>query len=756
MDAPRATTETARSLINAELAAIALANEEVRAAELQKIWLQERLNKAKSEVLIYREAVKNDEAAVKAQQDNVKTKEAYVKSLKQMNKPLREKASAMEKQLDEELKRSTDLDAELEKHKKRVDAMFRHTKKLEEKVKRPYDIPNLEKRVAELQEECKSKEAAECAIDEELQKARSKKQRAAQDELNAFIIRLAKLKVEGATKEKQVQELQDEIQQLESTKAALPQGKLHTQARDKTSEKTRTLQLYPVVKTPQNKSCSVSLDGSTSFHFETHAIPSTKNQSILTEAPARLEKGPPLRSAAPSMSPQLMPPPSSAVVRSRPASGGPKLDSLTFLSELQLLLESAPAPKPPAQRRPVPPTSADFSTFAPPCKQPRIDDGSASSSTPALKPPRQHPHISPSERTSPSLAARATPVPAGAQHEISSAPAQATPSQPAAANTALPFGKQASPGTLREKHPIPTPPTDRRAPAPNDQKLPGHGRQQDEQALHGTRVSQPPARQHLLEQLSTARPSSTAQRQALLQSFAMSSSQWSRESVEERDCYAAQPEHPPDDQRVVEKMPLPSPSNMAPREPAKSTTMPAKWIAALQEQQSHHTAHFAKPASFQQERLGLPGPAQTTQRQAPPHPSTALFEASRGHQERQGGCAAELAQPPKQGHMLEQTPTVGASHVGQKQVARSPVASAEWNSLDTQSPEQGEMPKPVDSQSPKESPPQSEFSFGAAAPSPGASVEDGGFTLFGEDDDSGEGGFLSMAGAADSAPRFTF
>lgn len=732
-----------RSLIIAELAERALVNENVRAAELQQIRLQERLEKAKSEVLIYRETVKRDEEAVKSERDRLETKEAYLKSLKQVSKSMAGKPSAMEKQLDKEIKRSSDLNAELEKDKQRVDAILRHARALEEEVKRPYDLPNLEKRYAELQEEVKSKEEAERAIDEELRKARSKKQRAAQDELNAFIVQLAKLNVEIATIKKQNQEFQDEIR--------------HAEEMVKASATTQTLQLYPVVKTPQSKSCSVSLDASTSFHFETLATPSTSKKSISMGAPARLEKEPPPRSAAPSMSPLLMPPPNSAVARPRPAAGGPKPESLTLMRELQLLLESATSPKPAARKRPVSSTSVDLSIITPSRKQPRIHDGGALSSTTALKPPHQQLHVPPNERASPSLAARATPAPPGTQHEVASAPAhQATSSQPAAANAALPFGKQTSPRTLRDKRFIPAPPMNRRAPTPNDQRPPGHGRQQEEQTHQGAQISQPPARQHLLEQLSTASPSRTAQ--PLLQSLAKSSSQWSRELQKERPFCAAQPTHPPDDQHVVEEVDLPSSTGMAQREPAKSTTTSAKWIAALQEQQLYRTARIAKPASGQQalERLGLPGPSRATQRQAIPHPSTALSEASRGLQEWQSVCAAELAQPPKQGHMLEQTPTLSASHMGQRQAAQSPVTSAEWNALDTQSPEQGEIPKPTDSQSSKESQSQSEFSFGAAAMSPGASGEDAGFTLFGEDDNSEGGGFLSMGGANDSAPKFTF
>ncbi|XP_037567412.1 translation initiation factor IF-2 [Dermacentor silvarum] len=397
--------------------------------------------------------VKGGEAAVKTERDHLKTMEVYLEVLKRLNESVLGKPSAMEKQLDQEIKGSSDLNAQLEKDKQRVDAALRHARALEEEVKRPYDIPNLEERVAELREECKLKEG-ERAIDEKLQKARLKKHRAAQDELNAFIVQLAKLKVEGATIKTQIQELQDESR--------------HARA----SATTETSQ--PVVKTPQSKPCSASLDASNSFHFETLATPSTSKTSISMGAPARLEEEP---SAAPSMSPLLMPPPIGA--RPRPAAGGPKPEYLTLLSELLLQVESATAPKPAARKRPVSSTCVDLSIITPPCKRPQIDDGGALSSTPALKPPHQQLHVPPNERAS--LPARATPAPPGTQHEVASAPARATSSQPAAANAVLPFGKQTSPGTPQDKRSIPAPPMNRCAPAPNDQGPPGHGRQLEEQ-----------------------------------------------------------------------------------------------------------------------------------------------------------------------------------------------------------------------------------------------------------------------------------
>lgn len=791
-----------RSFISAAIVEATLTDEQRRIEELHQRKLQEQLEMIRSEVLRYRELVQRDEEAVKIEQDNVKSKEANLKSLKQVNVLLTEKASVLEKQLEEEQKTSVDQLAKLEASTMRIEKRYRRTKALEEEAKRPYDIENTEKRIAELQEACATKEAAERACDEELQKLRAEQERAAQDKLNAFVVELAKLYVQCASKRNGVQELQDEVGQLKSAVARL-ENKARAQTQDKASEVTRPLQLHAVGETPQNKPCSTSLDAPTSSHFEALAIPSTSKQSVAMGAPKRLEKGPPPQCATPSLSPLLMPPPSRALVRPRSTTGGHQLDSSTFLGNLESFFQSAHSPKPPAaQRRPVSTTFGDTGTTAPPCKQPRSGDGGAASSTPASKPARQHPQVPPNERTSYSLAVRTTSVPADAQHKSNSAPVhtQVISSQCAAANAALSFGKQASSKTPQDKRPVGASPMGYRTAAPRDQTSSGHGRQQEELNLHRGQVSQSSADQRSLEEFSTAGPSCTAQQEPLPQPFTTSSLS-SNEMQVGRPPRTAQPARPSDDQQAVEEMDLAGPSNLARREPAKSLATSAKWMMGLQEQrshqahhfaqsgwqvmeqmglpvpnvvqgaparaasvsskwgmglqeqQSHRTAHLPQPASGQQQtsaQMCLPGPSRVTQKQEASHPSTAPLNKSRGLQE-----LRPVVQPPKEGHMFEETATTNVFHAEHTRPAQSPVTSPNWDTQDTQSPEQGEVPKPTDSQSSKESP--SEFSFGAAALSPEASGEDAGYTLFGEDDDSGQdGGFLAMAGATDSGPRFTF
>ncbi|KAH7935922.1 hypothetical protein HPB52_015177 [Rhipicephalus sanguineus] len=771
-----------RSFICAAIVEATLTDEQRRIEELHQRKLQEQLEMIRSEVLRYRELVQRDEEAVKIEQDNVKSKEANLKSLKQVNVLLTEKASVLEKQLEEEEKTSVDQLA------KDIGARRRWRRK----AKRPYDIENTEKRIAELQEACAAKEAAERACDEELRKLRAEQDRATQDKLNAFVVELAKLYVQCASKGNEVQKLQDEVGQLKSAVARL-ENKARAQTQDKASEVTRPLQLRPVGETPQNKPCSTSLDAPTSSHFEALSIPSTSKQSVAMGAPKRLEKGSPPQCATPSLSPLLMPPPSRALVRPRSTTGGHQLDSSTLLGNLESFFQSAHSPKSPAaQKRPVSSTFGDSGTTAPPCKQPRSGDSGASSSAPASKPARQHPQVPPNERTLSSLAVRTTSVPADAQHKNNSAPVQTQviSSQCAAANATLSFGKQALSKTPQDKHPVAASSVGYHTPSPRDQTSVRHGRQQEELTLHRAQASQPSADQRSLIELSTAGPSRTAQREPLLQSLA-TSFLLSNEMRVDGPPRTAQPARPSDDQQTVEEMNLPGPSNLAQREPAKSLATSAKWIMGLQEQrshqaphfsqsgwqvmeqmglpvpnvvqgaparavsvsakwgmglqeqQSHRTAHLPQSASGQQQtsaQMCLPGPSRVTQKQEASHPSTAPLKKSRGLQE-----PRPVVQPPKEGHVFEGTATTNIFQAEHTRPAQSPVKSPNWDTQDTQSPEHGEVPKPTDSQSSKESP--SEFSFGAAALSPEASGEDAGYTLFGEDDDSEQdGGFLAMAG----------
>ncbi|KAL1469297.1 hypothetical protein MTO96_004999 [Rhipicephalus appendiculatus] len=384
-----------RSLIGAAIVEATLTDEQLSIEEQHQRKLQEQLEVINAEVQRYRELVQRDEEAVKIAQENMKSQEANLKSLKQVNVSLKEKASALEKQLDEERKISAEQSAKLEASRKRTEKRFRRVKELEEKAKRPYDIENTERRIAELREGNATKEAALRACDEELKKLRAEKERAAQDNLNAFVIEIAKLYVQCASERKKVEVVQDEVEQLKSTKARL-QNKARAQTQEKASEVTQPLQLRPVGETPQNKPCSTSLDEPTSSHFEALAIPSTSRQSTTVEAPKRLEKGPPPQCSTPSLSPQLMPPPSRAPIRPRSTSGGRQLDPSMLLGTLQSFFQSACLPKPPAsQRKSVSTPFGDSGTTTPPCKQPRFGDGGASPSAPASKPARQHPQIPP-------------------------------------------------------------------------------------------------------------------------------------------------------------------------------------------------------------------------------------------------------------------------------------------------------------------------------------------------------------------------
>lgn len=800
MGTTRAAGEAVQSLIAAALVDDAAVNEELRAEELRHRRLQEHLDNVKSEVLQYRSLAKKDEEDLKAARDNVQSKEANLKLLKRQQVLLTEKLSGLEKQLKEELKNSSDKYEEHEAVVKRFEATYRRMKALEEKAKRPYGISDLEKQSEKLKEECRMKEAAVQAYEEQLQQMRAMEKRAAQDKLNAFIIKLAKTGAQHVAHDKQVQELQDQVEQLKVNAAQAK--KSHAQKHDKAlqaSQMTGPLQLHCVAKTPQNKPSSTSLDAQTSFHFEALTVPSTSKQNVMMGSTARLEKVPPPQRSTPSMSPVLMPPPGSAVVRPRPAAGGRKLDSSRFLSDLGLLLQAAPSPKPAsAQRRAASTTSGDFGTFASPCKQPRIDDGSASS-TPGHKQAHQHPHV-PSEKGSSSLAVTTTSMPSHGQREADAAfvQAQATLSQYVVASATTPSDKQASAKTPQDECPSPASPVGHHVPARRGQMSAAHGRQQEEVTFHGAEVSQSLAGQHSLRASSKVGPSNVAQRQALMESVGMSSSRLSRETHEGRLACTSRATRSSNDQLVAEEIDLPGPSdpaqgetirsamsakwvtqqshhtanivqsgqqaledtdlpvpNLAQREPLNASSMSAKWNLGFQEKQSHRTSHFAQPIAGQQqalERLDLPGASHAPLRQETLHQDSASSEESKEIQK----TGKSVGQPSKQGHMLEQAPNI--FNMEQREAAQSPIVSTEWTTHDMQSTEQAGTLKSVDSQdSSKESPSQSEFSFGAAALSPEAGVEDAGYTLFGDDDDSGQvGSFLSMAGTMDTGPKLTF
>lgn len=802
-----------QSLIAAALVEDVAVNEELRAEELRHRRLQEHLEYVKSEVLKYRNLAKKDEEDLKAARDNVQSKEANLKLLKRQQVLFTEKLSGLEKQLKEELKNSSDKYEEHEAVVKRFEATFRRMKALEEKAKRPYGIDDLEKQVEKLKEECRMKEAAVQAYDEQLRQMRSMEKRAAQDEVNAFIIKLAETDAQRAAQDKEVQELQGQVEQLMVNVAQAK--KSHAQKHDKAlqaSQTTAPLQLHCVAKTPQNKPSSKSLDAPTSFHFEALAVPSTSKQSVVMGSTARPEKVPQTQRSTLSMSPLLMPPPGSAVVRPRLAAGGRKLDSSRFLSDLGLLLQAAPSPKPAsAQRRAASTTSGDFGTFASPCKQPRIDDGSASS-IPGHKQAHQHPHV-PSEKGSSSLAATVTTTSmlSHGQREADAAfvQAQATLSQYVVASATAPSDKHASAKTPQDGRPLPGSPVGRHVPVRRGQMSAAHGRQQEEVTLHGAevsqslagqhgaQVSQPLAGPHSLKALSKVGPSNVAQTQPLLEPMGMSSPCLSRETHEGRLPCTSRPTCSSNDQLAAEEMDLPGPSdpaqretvrlamsakwvsqqshhtanivqsgqqaledtdlpvpNLAQREPPNASSMSAKWNLGFQEKQSHRTSHFAQPIAGQQqafEGLDLPGASHAPLRQETLHQGSASSEESKEIQK----TGKSVGQPPKQGHMLEPAPNT--FHMEQRQAAQSPVVSPEWTTRDMQSTEQARALKSVDSQdSSKESPSQSEFSFGGAALSPEAGVEDAGYTLFGDDDDSGQEGFLSMPGTIDTGPKLTF